>query len=113
NRISRAFYDFRVEGRLLEGGFYKGEFALQNGFVDRSTSSLTLGGYAFLISAGLFTHLSKYGPLEIHTTFGQASGDSGSGETDDSFQPGYGHRYDGLERSGFGEFYGATLYDAN
>src|SRR5207248_745915 len=27
SRITRSFYDARVEGRLLEGGFYKGEFA--------------------------------------------------------------------------------------
>src|SRR6185437_13881120 len=44
--------------------------------------------------------------------FGQASGDSGDPGKDDSFQPDFGHRFDGLERSGFGEFYGATLYDA-
>ena len=111
NHISKAFYDFRVEGRLLQGGFYKGEFAIQNGTINRTTSTVSLGGYAFLISAGLFSHLSKYGPIEIHTTFGQASGDSG-GSTDDSFRPDYGHRFDGLERSGFGEFYGSTLYDA-
>ncbi|HVO33722.1 MAG TPA: alginate export family protein [Elusimicrobiota bacterium] len=114
SRITRTFYDGRVEGRLLEGGFYKGEFALQSGNVNRSSSTLgsvQLGGYAFLISGGLFTHTSKYGPIEIHGTFGMASGDSGSGK-DDSFRPTYGHQFDGTERSGFGEFYGATLYNA-
>jgi len=114
SRITRTFYDGRIEGRLLEGGFYKAELALQSGTVERSSATLgtvNLGGYAFLISAGLFTRFSKYGPIEIHSLFGIASGDSGSGR-DNSFRPSFGHKYDGLERSGFGEFYGATLYDA-
>jgi len=114
SRISRSFYDLRVEGRLLEGGFYKAELALQNGRVDRSSATLgsvDLGGYAFLLSGGLYTRFSKYGPIEIHGLFGLASGDSG-GSKDSSFRPTFGRKYDGLERSGFGEFYGATLYDA-
>jgi hypothetical protein len=114
SNITRTFYDARIEGRLLEGGFYKGEVAIQRGSVDRSSATLgnvSLGGYAALISAGLFTRFSKYGPIEIHGLFGLASGDAGGG-TDNSFRPSYGHKYDGLERSGFGEFYGATLYDA-
>ena len=114
SNITRTFYDARVETRLSEGGFIKGEFALQSGHVDRSSATLgdvDLGGYGFLISGGLFTRFSKYGPIEIHGSFGMASGDSGGGK-DNSFNPTFGHKYDGLERSGFGEFYGATLYDA-
>jgi hypothetical protein len=122
--ISRTFIDGRVEYRLSEGGFLKAEAALQNGQVARDPSlgtstaaalgyspDVTLGGYAFLVSGGLFTRFSKYGPIEIHGLFGIASGDSGGG-TDNSFHPDFGHQYDGLERSGFGEFYGATLYNA-
>ncbi len=114
SRITRTFYDARIEGRLREGGFYKGEVALQSGSVSRSSATLgsvDLGGYAFLMSAGLFTRFSKYGPIEIHGLFGMASGDSG-GSSDNSFRPSFGHKVDGLERSGFGEFYGSTLYDA-
>lgn len=114
SRITRNFYDLRLEGRLLEGGFYKTELALQGGKVDRSSATLgsvDLGGYAFLISGGLYTRFSKYGPIEIHGLFGMASGDSGAAK-DSSFRPSYGRKFDGLERSGFGEFYGASLYDA-
>jgi hypothetical protein len=43
----------------------------------------------------------------------RGSGDSGSTPTrDEAFYPSHGHRYDGLERSGFGDFYAATPYDA-
>ncbi len=124
SQITRTFFDARVETRLLQGGFIKAEAALQSGHVSRDsslgTSSATalgyssdvkLGGYAFLVSGGLFTRFSKYGPIEIHGLFGLASGDGG-GSTDNSFNPSFGHRYDGLERAGFGEYYGATLYDA-
>jgi len=125
SNIERSFYDARVEGRLLQGGFYKGEFALQSGHVDRDPSipggSVTLGGYAGLISAGLYTRFSKYGPIELHGLFGIASGDSGNGGnessggnagTDNAFYPSFGHQFDGLERSGFGELFGASLYNA-
>jgi hypothetical protein len=114
SRITRSFYDARIEGRLLQGGFYKAEAAIQNGEVDRSSATLgtvKLGGYAFMVSGGLFTRFSKYGPIEIHGSFGLASGDSG-GSHDNSFQPTYGHQFDGLERSGFGEYYSSTLYNA-
>jgi hypothetical protein len=122
--ITKTYLDGRVEYRLSEGGFFKVEGALQTGQVSRDPSlatstaallgyspSVNLGGYAFLVSGGLFTRFSKYGPIEIHGLFGIASGDSGGG-TDNAFQPDFGHQYDGLERSGFGELYGATLYNA-
>ncbi len=91
-QITRTFFDARVETRLAQGGFIKAEAALQNGTVSRDpslgTSTATalgfspdvkLGGYAFLVSGGLFTRFSKYGPIEIHGLFGIASGDSGGG----------------------------------
>src|SRR5205085_7840935 len=84
--IVRSFYDARVEGRLLEGGFYKGEFAIQNGSVHRDPSvpggGVNLSGYAGLVSAGLYTRTSKYGPIEIPGVFGMASGDKGGCGTD-------------------------------
>ena len=89
-QITRTFFDARVEKRLSEGGFIKAEAALQNGHVSRDPSlatstaaalrfspDVTLGGYAFLVSGGLFTRFSKYGPIEIHGLFGIASGDAG------------------------------------
>ena len=122
--ITKTYFDGRAEWRLAEGGFIKGEAAIQTGTVSRDPSlgtstaaalgyspDVKLGGYAFLVSGGLFTRFSKYGPIEIHGLFGLASGDSGGG-TDGAFQPDFGHQYDGLERSGFGEFYGSTLYNA-
>jgi hypothetical protein len=43
----------------------------------------------------------------------RGSGDDASTPTrDEAFYPAHGHRFDGLERSGFGDFYSATPYDA-
>ena len=43
----------------------------------------------------------------------RGTGDNGATPTrDEAFYPSHGHRYDGLERSGFGDYYGATPYDA-
>lgn len=43
----------------------------------------------------------------------RGSGDNPSTPTtDEAFFPSHGHRTDGLERAGFGEFFGATPYDA-
>jgi len=115
SKIERAFYNARVEARLAEGGFIKAEAALQTGRVSRSSATLgntDLGGYAFLVSGGLFTRFSKYGPIEVHGSFGLASGDDGKPGKDKAFRPSFGHKFDGLERSGYGEYYGATLYDA-
>ncbi len=114
--VRRSFYDGRVEGRLTQGGFYKAELAVQDGTANRDPTvpggSVKLGGYAGVVSAGLFTRFSKYGPIEVHGLFGLASGDSGDAGKDKAFHPSYGHRVDGLERSGFGELFGASLYDA-
>jgi hypothetical protein len=66
-----------------------------------------------LLSGGLYTRFSKYGPIEVHGLFGLGTGDKGGGGSDASFHPTYGHRVDGMERSGFGELFGASLYDAN
>lgn len=114
SRITRSFYDARVEARLLEGGFLRGEVAIQNGNVNRDPAlgKLDLFGYGILLSGGLYTRTSKYGPIEIHSLFGLGSGDDGSANRDTSFHPAFGHRFDGLERGGFGEYFGASLYDA-
>jgi len=66
---------------------------------------------AFPHLRGAFYPLQQIWSIEIHGLFGIASGDSG-GSNDNSFNPTFGHRYDGLERAGFGNSYGASLYDA-
>ncbi|HXS99386.1 MAG TPA: hypothetical protein VN915_01810 [Elusimicrobiota bacterium] len=56
-------------------------------------------------------HTSGEGIARV--SLARGSGDRGDTQTtDEAFYPSHGHRYDGFERSGFGDFYGATPYDA-
>ena len=57
-----------------------------------------------------FTPTTGEGIARISVSRG--SGYSGkTNTTDDAFFPSHGHRFDGLERSGLGDFFGATPYD--
>lgn len=52
-------------------------------------------------------------PGVARVVLARGSGDKGDTLTrDEAFYPSHGHRYSGLERDGFGDFYGATPYDA-
>lgn len=56
-----------------------------------------------------------YGSSEgiVRASVARGTGDDPTTRTrDEAFFPSHGHRFDGLERSGFGDFYAATPYDA-
>jgi len=61
-------------------------------------------------SPGAFYRFSKYGPIES-TVYLVSRAEITGGSNDNSFNPTFGHRYDGLSAP-LGEFYGASLYDA-
>ncbi|MBI3551463.1 MAG: hypothetical protein HY077_03010 [Elusimicrobia bacterium] len=49
----------------------------------------------------------------LRLSVARASGDNQATSTrDEAFFPSHGHRFDGLERTGFGDFFAATPYDA-
>ncbi|MFI5347970.1 MAG: hypothetical protein ACHQ2Z_00370, partial [Elusimicrobiota bacterium] len=57
--------------------------------------------------------LYKVGEGIARASLARGSGNDGANRTTDTaFYPTHGHQYDGLERSGFGEFYAATPYSA-
>lgn len=112
NVINRYFVDLRLD-RQLQGAFYKLEGAMQRGRVEKRDplkGNPSLGGFAFLFTGGFVAEHQKLGELKLSGVFGQASGNDGGG-TDKGFRPNFGHQFDGLERHGFGEYYGASLYD--
>ncbi|MBI3292484.1 MAG: hypothetical protein HYZ73_06710, partial [Elusimicrobia bacterium] len=112
NSISRYFLDLRMD-RQLKGAFYKGEVAIQRGNVEKkdpTKGNPKLGGVAVLFTGGFAAEHPKLGEMKLSGVFGQASGDDGGGN-DKAFRPSFGHQFDGLERHGFGEYYGASLYD--
>ena len=92
---------------------FDGEFILQRG-VSKETTGKTVNydGYAFLIKGVWDQDIIMFGPSKMRLAYGKSSGNSGPvGDKDKAFLPTFGHRFSGLERSGFGEIAGASLYD--
>jgi hypothetical protein len=68
---------------------------------------------AQVIKAKWKQSLYKLGEGIARMSVARGSGDDpGTPSRDEAFYPSHGHRFNGLERSGFGEFYNATPYDA-
>jgi|GEM_PF-669818 len=69
-------------------------------------------GYAFLLKGSWSQNVSFFGQSKMRMAFGKSSGNSGPvSDKDKAFKPAFGHRFKGIERDGFGEIAGASLYD--
>lgn len=111
NEISRRFIDLQVDGRLEQGAFYKAEYAMQMGTAKLPGVDVKLSGSALTFEGGFdFVH-PRYRRMILAFVFMQGSGDDKSTEAEDEkFKPSFGHKYDGLEPDGYGEFFAATPY---
>jgi len=112
--INRQFYGLYY---ALQFGFmsFEGEAAMQRGTasIAGGGGKNTLGGTAIMLTGKWEQPMSKLGTGTAHITYGRASGQQPNAQNqDNAFFPGWGRKYDGLERSGYGEVFGATLYDA-
>ncbi|MBI5883411.1 MAG: hypothetical protein HZB91_09945 [Elusimicrobia bacterium] len=73
----------------------------------------TFQGNAQVVRAKWKQKLYRAGEGIARMTIARGSGDDfGTPDEDEAFFPSMGHRFDGLERSGFGDFFGASPYDA-
>lgn len=117
SRVTRHFSSVRYSiafGRLT----FDGEAALETGNAlvsgtSPTTSKVTLLGNAQVFQGSWKAPMWKLGEGLFRATIGRGSGDKGGTPSrDEAFSPSNGHRFYGLERSGYGEFYGASLYDA-
>ncbi len=109
--ISRRYVDLQVDGRLEQGAFYKAEYAMQMGTAKTPAGDIKLSGNALTFEGGFdFIH-PRYRRMILAFVFMQGSGDDVSTrDQDEKFNPSFGHKWDGLERSGYGEFFAATPY---
>ena len=92
---------------------FDGECVFQRGSA-KETSGQTVDytGYAFLIKGLWNQDIAFFGPSKMRLAYGKSSGNPGAvSGTDKTFMPTFGHRFKGLERDGFGEIAGASLYD--
>ncbi|MBD3272338.1 MAG: hypothetical protein GF384_07360 [Elusimicrobia bacterium] len=128
--IQKHFLEY-YSRKDLKGGFYSINVAVQRGEIDYINPLLHdqkyegdsnfkvqdifdyLEPYGFLLQGGLNSPGNTItGPVQVHAAWGLGTGDdAGSLLENEQFLPTLGHRYDGLERTGFGRFYSATLYD--
>lgn len=118
--VSRAMRSFTAVRYQLNYGpmVFDGEAAMQRGSAvptgpNPSRTHITYKGDAQVVRAKWKQRLYKTGEGIARASLARGSGDKpDTGTTDEAFFPTRGHRVSGLERSGFGEFFAATPYDA-
>jgi hypothetical protein len=131
--IYKTFKSFTDVRYSLNYGpiFFDGEAALEKGLA-RTTSNpldleqnpapgpfntppgrITYSGNAEVVRAKWKMALPRLGEGIARMSVARGSGDDPSDPTrDTAFYPAHGHQFDGLDRSGFGDFFGATPYNA-
>lgn len=92
---------------------FDGEFVMQRGSAEKTLGGeINYTGYAFLMKSNWSQKLGFLGKSIMRFAYGKSSGNSGSVTNEDkAFFPSSGHRFNGIERVGFGEIIGASLYD--
>jgi hypothetical protein len=112
NNITRTFYDIRLFGDLKDA-YYKLEFALANGNSRVGDQNIKISGIAEKIELGAQSDTARFGRFGVKALYASGSGDDAdTTDKDESFRPTFAKRWDGLQRSGWGQHYGATLSDA-
>jgi len=92
---------------------FDGEAVVQKGLTRQpdNRGRVDYLGYAFLIKGSWSQDVKFFGTSKMRMAFGKSSGNSGPvSDKDKAFLPTFGHKFKGVERDGFGEIAGATLY---
>ncbi|MBI5631115.1 MAG: hypothetical protein HY921_09550 [Elusimicrobia bacterium] len=118
--ISKAMRSFTSLHYQMSYGplVFDGELALERGAGTPTggvplANHVTYQGDAQVFKAKWKQNLPRLGEGIARLSVARASGDKpGTPTTDEAFFPTRGHRYNGLERGGFGDFFGASPYDA-
>ncbi|MBI4054735.1 MAG: hypothetical protein HY402_01225 [Elusimicrobia bacterium] len=118
-RVGTAAKSFLGAHYLLqwENLTFDGEAAWQVGQAesrDPAQGDIDFSGFGAIAQGAWRQPLGRrFGVGYARLLFGMGSGDHFStSDKDEAFFPGFGHRFDGLERAGLGQYFGATLYDA-
>lgn len=118
--VSKALRSFTSVRYQLSYGpmVFEGEAAIEKGVAtptgpNAAGNHITYNGNAQVVKMKWKQNLYKTGEGIMRVSLARGTGDDTSTATrDEAFFPAHGHRYNGLERSGFGEFFAATPYDA-
>jgi hypothetical protein len=119
--INKQFYDFRLFDSGA-WGTYSVEYAFQKGKINpESGNGVDLNARGFIAKARLINERSRLGKV---SGFGMLAATTGNkkvgitppaGEwnpTDEEFNPDFTKKYDGLMRTGWGNFFSATVLDS-
>lgn len=114
SHIQRTFYDLRIFGDLRDA-YYKLELGLQGGAIRQATGGdIALSGVAQRVEVGAQTDTVRFGRFGVWAVYASGSGDDPSTPTEDeAFRATFAKRWDGLRRTGLGQYYAATLSDAH
>jgi len=118
--VSKALRSFTSARYQISYGplVFDGEAAIEKGVATPTgaipaPNHITYSGNAQVVRMKWKQSLYRTGEGIARVSLARGTGDDpGTRTRDEAFYPSHGHRYNGLERSGFGEFYGATPYDA-
>ena len=118
--VSKAVRSFTSVRYQISYGplVFEGEAAMQKGAatptgLNAAGSHITYNGNAQVVKMKWKQSLYKTGEGIMRVSLARGTGDDpGTTTRDEAFFPTRGHRHNGLERSGFGEFFAATPYDA-
>jgi hypothetical protein len=112
-RLTRRFYDLRLFGNLKDA-YYKIEVAKQGGNARLADGTgVTLEGLAQKLELGAQADTVRFGRFGVRAAYAVGSGDdNGTPGRDESFRPTFAQRWNGLQRTGYGQHFAATLSDA-
>ncbi len=118
--VSKALRSFTSARYQISYGplVFDGEAAMEKGVAtptgaDPAPNHITYNADAEVVRMKWKQSLYHTGEGIARLSLARGSGDSPGTQTrDEAFYPSHGHQYDGLDRSGFGDFYAATPYNA-
>ena len=110
--VKRTFYDLRLFGDLKDA-YYKLELAIGKGTAKVGDQKIAIDGIGEKLELGAQSDTARFGRFGVKALYASGSGDDeGTTDKDESFRPTFAHRWDGLQRAGWGQHFGATLSDA-
>ncbi len=112
--INKNFIDFYIT-RKEDISSFRFEIAKENGSVQRSDGAqISLDGLGYNLYGELIGDKTKLGKVTAHAMIAFNTGDNNPSlfANDSSFNPSQTKRFDGLERTGYGELFAASPYDA-
>jgi hypothetical protein len=118
--VSKALRSFTSARYQISYGpmVFDGEAAMEKGVAtptgpNPAPNHITYNADAEVVRMKWKQSLYHTGEGIARVSLARGTGDNhGTPTRDEAFYPSHGHRYNGLERSGFGDFYAATPYDA-